>query len=101
MSGAEASNWAGNNENIASSLCGRRGGIRLEGNRSRRSRGRIHQKTHSREVTVSAPARAQSGGLVSLGERSFRESEEGEQANLSLNRVLDLPLVPRHGARVI
>ena len=39
--------------------------------------------------------------LVSLERRSVREGARGGQADLSLDRLLDLPLVPRDGARVV
>src|SRR5690348_12418409 len=51
--------------------------------------------------SVPAAARGKSGGLVSLGPRGVREGARREQADFSLDRVLDLSLVPRDGARVV
>ena len=44
---------------------------------------------------------AQPGGLVSVGRRGLRQGARREQADLPQHRLLDLPLVPRHGARVV
>src|SRR5262245_36170577 len=38
-------------------------------------------------------------GLVSLGRRGLPEGASGGQADLPLDRLLDVLLVPRHGAR--
>ena len=60
-----------------------------------------HQPSRARKVALSSAARAQSGRLVSVGRRSVRQSAPRKQTDLSLDRLLDLPLVPRHGARVV
>ncbi len=39
--------------------------------------------------------------LVPLGRRGIRQGARGGQADLPLGRLLDLPLVSRHGARVV
>ena len=52
-----------------------------------------------RDQPLPAPARAQPGRLVSLGPRGDRQGEGRGQADLPLDRLLGLPLVPRHGAR--
>ena len=36
-----------------------------------------------------------------MGRRGIRQSEEGRQARLSVDRLQFLPLVPRHGAGVV
>ena len=41
----------------------------------------------------------QSGGLVSVGAGGARPGEGGAEADLSFDRLLGLPLVPRDGAR--
>src|SRR5664280_1351514 len=53
------------------------------------------------EVTLPAAARAQSGGLVSLGRGSVREGGRGAEADLSLGGLFNLSLVPRDGPRVV
>ena len=58
-----------------------------------------HQSPGPREESLSAAARPQSGGLVSLGRGGLRKSARGEQAHLPFHRLLHLPLVPRDGAR--
>ncbi len=60
-----------------------------------------HQQVDSGEESISAAARAQSGGLVSLGRGGVRKGPPGGQADLPFHRLLDLPLVPRDGARVV
>ena len=35
------------------------------------------------------------------GPEAFEKARDGEQADLSFHRVLDLPLVPRDGARIV
>src|SRR5262249_53018339 len=59
------------------------------------------QPAHPREESVSSPARVQPGGLASLGRGRVRRRAPRGQADLSLHRLLHLPLVPRHGARVL
>ena len=63
--------------------------------------GGIHKSAHRRKVPLSPAARAQSGGLVSMGPGGVREGASGEQADLSLGRLFDLSLVPRDGTRVV
>src|SRR3712207_6105236 len=47
------------------------------------------------------PAREESGRLVRLGRRGLRARPRGGQADPPLRRLRGLPLVPRHGARVL
>src|SRR6266540_3796494 len=47
------------------------------------------------------PARSQPGRLVTVGARSARTSEAGGQADPALDRLRGLPLVPRHGPRIV
>src|SRR5437762_1975873 len=58
----------------------------------------LHQSIDQREEPVSPTARAQPGRLVSVGGRGLRESTPREQAHLSVDRLLHLPLVPRDGS---
>ena len=53
-----------------------------------------------RDEPVPAPARAQPGRLVSVGPGGARAGAQRGSADLPLDRLLGLPLVPRHGARV-
>ncbi len=57
----------------------------------------------AREGTVSLPppASGQPGRLVPLGRGSVRAGAWRGPADLPLDRLLDVPLVPRHGARVL
>ena len=64
-----------------------------------RGRGASAQPSGKRDQPVPAPARAQSGRLVSLGARGVREGEGREQADLPVDRLQLVLLVPRHGAR--
>src|SRR3712207_7759067 len=48
-----------------------------------------------------APAQRQPGGLVPLGRGGPRESAGGRQADPPERGLFGLPLVPRHGARVL
>jgi len=59
------------------------------------------QPSRPGEEPVPPPAQRQSGGLVSLGAGGLRPREDREQACLPLYRVLDLPLVPRDGTRIL
>ena len=59
------------------------------------------QPPHQRAESVPAPARAQSGGLVSVGRRGAGAGARREQADPALDRLLGVPLVPRDGARVV
>ena len=59
------------------------------------------QPPRARIVSVPPPAQGQPRGLVSLGTGGARAGARGGQADLPLDRLLDLPLVPRHGARVV
>jgi hypothetical protein len=54
-----------------------------------------------REEPVSAAARPQPGGWYPWGEAGLRTRAYGGQADLPLNRLLDLSLVPCDGARVV
>ncbi len=61
---------------------------------------RCRESSDQREIPVSSSARAKSGRLAALGRGGLRQGAAGKQAHLPLGRLLDLPLVPRHGARV-
>ena len=50
---------------------------------------------------VPAPARGQSGRLVRVGRRGVRAGARRGQADPALDRLRRVPLVPRHGARVV
>ena len=39
--------------------------------------------------------------MVPVGGGGVRDGEKGGQADIPLDRILDLPLVPRHGARIL
>ena len=52
-----------------------------------------------RDQPLPAPARDQPGRLVSLGTGGAGQGQGREQADLPVDRLLGLPLVPRHGAR--
>src|SRR5262249_31787266 len=71
------------------------------GRPERKFKAHAHEPIESREEPVSSPARPQSGGLATLGQRSVRRSEEAKQADFSFYRLFHLPLVPRHGARIV
>ena len=58
----------------------------------------IQQSSGGRDEPVLIATRAQSGRVVSLGRGSPSESRGRGQADLSVGRLLDLPLVPRNGA---
>ncbi len=60
-----------------------------------------HQPPRSGEVALPPPALAQSGGLVPVGSRCFRQGAPGKQTDPPEHRLLDLPLVPCDGARVV
>ncbi len=66
-----------------------------------RVQGQAQQPPGPRDQPLSPPARPQSRGLVSLGRGSVRQGQEGRQARLPVDRLQLLPLVPRHGARVV
>ena len=59
------------------------------------------QSSRARAQSVSSAAREQSGGLVPVGRRGVRAGAARREADLSVDRLLDLPLVPRDGARVV
>ena len=54
-----------------------------------------------RNIAVSAPARREPRGLVSVGPGGVRARPRGGQAGARLDRLRGVPLVPRHGARVL
>ena len=68
------------------------------GRSERKSKAHAHEPIEPREEPVPSPARPQSGGLATLGQRSVRRSEKAKQADFPLHRVLHLLLVPRDGA---
>jgi hypothetical protein len=51
------------------------------------------ESTHQRKIALSPAARLQPRGLVSVGTGGIREGQAGEQADLPVDRVFDLPLV--------
>ncbi len=57
------------------------------------------QPTRRRDEPVPPPARPQPGRLVPVGSGGARPGEGGGQADLPVDRLRRLPLVPRHGAR--
>ena len=65
------------------------------------SEGYAYQPTCQREESLPAAARPQPGGLVPVGAGSVRKGPPRRQAHLPFHRLLHLPLVPRHGARVV
>ena len=56
------------------------------------------QSARAGKVALPFAARAEPGGMVSLGEGGVRESAAGRQTDFSLNRLFHLSLVPCHGA---
>src|SRR6266540_3506352 len=62
---------------------------------------RAHEPPRSRKVALPSPAFAQSGGLVSLGRRGLRQSASGKQTDPPEHWLLNLPLVPCDGARIL
>ena len=64
-------------------------------------RGQSAESSGARAQPVSAAARRQSGRLVSVGDEAFDDGGAPGQADLPVDRLLDLPLVPRDGARVV
>src|SRR5579884_844281 len=70
--------------------------------RNRRRAGRpADEPPAPRAQPVPAPARAQPGGLVAVGAGGVCPGEEGKQTNFPVDRLLVVPRVPRHGARVV
>src|SRR4029079_15542605 len=53
------------------------------------------------DFPVSPAARGESRRLVSLGRRSARAGADPEQTDPAFRRLLGMPLVPRHGPRVV
>ncbi len=62
---------------------------------------RAQPSRRRRVESLPPPAQGQPGRLVPVGHGGVRPGEVGGQADLPLDRLLDLPLVPRHGARVV
>ena len=54
-----------------------------------------------RDQPLSSPARGQSGRLVPVGEEALERARAREPAHPLVHRLLRLPLVPRHGPRVV
>src|SRR5438046_7840072 len=92
---------ADNDESSRSYFSRSLGLISAQSNHSRQRRAAIYQSADPREVAVPSPARAQPSRLVSVGKGSVRQSEKGEQTDLSLSRLFHLSLVSRDGARVV
>ncbi len=63
--------------------------------------GHAHEPARRRDESVPPPARAQPGRLVPVGRGGARPGQDGGQADLPVDRLRRLPLVPRHGARVV
>ena len=59
---------------------------------------RLPEQVNIRTKPLLAATCRQPGRLVPVGRGGFCQSEAGKQAYLSVNRLLDLPLVPRYGA---
>ena len=59
------------------------------------------QLAGGRDLTLSAPARRQPGGLASLGAGGTRPRARRAEAAAGVDRLLRLPLVPCDGARVV
>jgi hypothetical protein len=59
------------------------------------------QSSRGRNQPVPQAARGQSRRLVSVGRGGDRAGAAGEQAHSVVGRIFRLPLVPRHGARVV
>ena len=66
-----------------------------------RHTGTYAEPPRRRDEPVPAPARPQPGRLVPVGRRRARPGEAARPADLPLDRLRGLPLVPRHGARVV
>ncbi len=75
--------------------------LRCPSSRRRGERAPAYESAGGGDEPVSPPARAQPGGLVSVGRRGLRAGAEGGQAGPALRGLLGLPLVPRDGARVL
>ena len=58
-------------------------------------------RLEGRDEPVPPAARREPGRLVPVGRRGLRARARGGQADLPLDRLLRLPLVPRDGARVV
>src|SRR4051794_12213088 len=54
-----------------------------------------------RDIALPAAAQGQPRGLVSVGRRSLRAGPSGGQARARVDRLRGVPLVPRHGARIV
>ena len=64
-------------------------------------RPRPHQRARERDQPVPAAARGQPRRLAAVGSGSARPRAPRGQADPALHRLLRLPLVPRHGARIV
>src|SRR5947199_7803490 len=80
--------------------CGRGEGFHERSKRYRPA-DQSHQSPRRREQSIPSAAPAQPGGLVSLGGGGPGAGAAGGQADLPLGGILDLLLVPRHGAGVV
>ena len=60
-----------------------------------------HEPALERAQPLSPPARPQPRGLVPLGRRGLCQGPNRREAHLPVDRLLDLPLVPCDGARVV
>ena len=64
-------------------------------------RAQAHEPADPRDQPVPAAARAQPGRLAPVGRRGVRRGAPPGQAGVPVDRLLDLPLVPRHGGGVV
>ena len=59
------------------------------------------QSPRAGDQSVPAPAREQPGRLVPVGSRCAGPGQDPRSADLPVDRLCRVPLVPRHGARVV
>src|SRR5215210_5200325 len=62
---------------------------------------KAHEPARKRDEPVSAPARPQPGRLVSVGSGRADPGAAPRPPDLPVDRLRSLPLVSRHGARVV
>ena len=60
-----------------------------------------HQRAGQRVLALPVDARSQPSQLASVERRNFGAGQKRRQANLPIDRLFQLPLVPRDGARVV
>src|ERR1700734_138206 len=59
----------------------------------------FYESPRQRKIAVSFAARAQSAGMVRVERRGLCQTACGKQTDFSEHRLLDVPLVSRHGTR--